>query len=69
MNTKNYHSNELEKFKKNHKERIVAIAELKTEWMKDFIETQKPKPEIKTVADLYKEFNNEHQKNTCKPNS
>ncbi|MEA1849231.1 hypothetical protein U9K52_09930 [Chryseobacterium sp. MHB01] len=37
-------------------ELIQRIAESKTEWLKDFIESQKPKPKDKTVAEAYKEL-------------
>lgn len=43
-------------FKKNYKERIEDIAKSKTEWIKDFVESQKPKDPVKTVADMYKEI-------------
>lgn len=47
--------NELEQFKKDYKQRIAAVADKKTHWLKDFIESQKPKPKDKTVDEAYKE--------------
>lgn len=49
-------SKELEEFKANYKQRIEDIAKSKTEWIKDFVESQKPKDPVKTVADMYKEI-------------
>ncbi|BAP30102.1 uncharacterized protein CHSO_1065 [Chryseobacterium sp. StRB126] len=53
---KNTHSNELEEFKKNYQQRIENLAKSKAEWIKDFVESQKPKNPIKTVGEMYKEL-------------
>lgn len=47
----------IEHFKKNHQQRIENLAKSKTEWIKEFIESQKPKKPVKTVAEMYKELN------------
>lgn len=48
---------EIEQFKNNYKQRIINIAKSKTEWVKDFVESQKKKEEVKTVEDMIKEMN------------
>ncbi|WP_343680032.1 hypothetical protein [Chryseobacterium arthrosphaerae] len=53
---KSSHSNELEEFKKNYQQRIENLAKSKTEWIKDFVESQKPKKPVKTVSEMYKEI-------------
>lgn len=45
-------SDELEEFKKNYQSRIENIASNKTEWLKDFVDLQKPKVEKLTVLDF-----------------
>lgn len=47
---KNFHSDELEEFKKNYKDRIAGLAKAKTEW-------SQIKPEDKTVGDMIREMN------------
>lgn len=49
---------DLEKFKKNYQQRIENLAKSKTEWIKDFVESQKPKKPVKTVGDMYNEIKN-----------
>lgn len=46
----------MEEFKKNHHQRIENLAKSKTEWIKDFVESQKPKKQVKTVGEMYKEL-------------
>ncbi|MEN5306790.1 hypothetical protein ABE425_04700 [Chryseobacterium cucumeris] len=53
---KNIHSSELDEFKKNYQQRIENLAKSKTEWLKDFVESQKPKKPVKTVGEMYKEI-------------
>ena len=53
---KNIHSNELDEFKKKYHQRIENLAKSKTEWIKDFVESQKPKKPVKTVGEMYKEL-------------
>lgn len=55
---KNIHSSELDEFKKNYQQRIENLAKSKTEWIKDFVESQKPKKPVKTVGDMYNEIKN-----------
>nr|DAG72844.1 MAG TPA: hypothetical protein [Caudoviricetes sp.] len=50
------HSKDLEDFKKNYQQRIEDVAKSKTEWIKDFVESQKSKPPVKTVGEMYKEM-------------
>lgn len=50
---------DLEKFKKNYQQRIENLAKSKTEWLKDFVESQKPKKPVKTVGEMYKEIKKE----------
>lgn len=45
-------SDELEEFKKNYQSRIENIASNKTEWLKDFVDLQKPKEKTLTVMDF-----------------
>ncbi len=54
---KNIRSSELDEFKKNYKQRIENLAKSKTQWIKDFVESQKPKKPVKTVREMYKELN------------
>jgi hypothetical protein len=53
------HFKDLEEFKKDYKARISNLAEKKTEWIKDFVESQKPKEPVKTVSEMYKEMRRE----------
>lgn len=52
---------DLEKFKKNYQQRIENLAKYKTEWLKDFVDSQKPKKPIKTVGEMYKEIKKEER--------
>lgn len=54
-------SKELEEFKANYKQRIADVAKSKTEWIKDFVESQKPKGPVKTVADMYMDLKKEEK--------
>lgn len=47
---------DIDDFKQNYKQRIEGIAKSKTEWLKDFVEAQKPKKPVKTVGEMYKEL-------------
>ncbi|WP_312306484.1 hypothetical protein [Chryseobacterium sp.] len=46
----------LEQFKNNYQQHIENLAKSKTEWIKDFVEAQKPKKPIKTVGEMYNEM-------------
>ena len=52
----NGNSKEIEEFKSNYKKRIQDLAKSKTDWIKDFVESQKPKEPVKTVGEVYKEI-------------
>ena len=58
---KNIHSSELDDFKKNYQQRIENLAKSKTEWIKVFIESNKPKKPVKTVGEMYKELKKEER--------
>ncbi|KAA2223009.1 hypothetical protein [Chryseobacterium sediminis] len=47
---------DIENFKKNYQRQIESLSKSKTEWIKDFIESQKPKKPVKTVGEMYKEI-------------
>jgi hypothetical protein len=60
MNIQPHQQKHLEQIKENCRsspiELIENLAKSKTEWVKDFVESQKPKPKVETVADLYKKI-------------
>lgn len=57
---------DLENFKKNYQRQIENLAKSKTEWLKDFVESQKPKKPVKTVGEMYKilKKNDKNKQNT-----
>ncbi|CEJ71292.1 hypothetical protein BN1195_03637 [Chryseobacterium oranimense G311] len=44
------HSKDLEDFKKNYQQRIEDVAKSKTEWIKDFVESQKSNLRLKQLV-------------------
>lgn len=56
------HSKDLDGFKKNHMERIEKVAKSKTEWVKEFVESQKKEKPDKTVGEMYKEIKSQEFK-------
>lgn len=65
---KNFHSNELEDFKKNYKERIAELAKSKTEWLEDLKnESQQKRNQDKITKQKENNELNEYLKATEDP--